>query len=150
MEICLLRTLTDRFFMKPHLFRSIATYPLMAVALISTSCTFDSPSEDEFYQTLWESSEVPLGPFPIEELTLEFLSNQNVSIQTGTDARTIYGRYEYYQTTSVFQNLILKSQGRTITFVDATLSGDILFLRWRIEDSVYPFTTPMHRLTSYK
>lgn len=149
MKIRLLRTLTDGFFMK-HFFRSVATFLLMAVAFTSTSCIFESPYEDEFYRTLWESSEVPLGPFPIEGLTLEFLCGQNVSIQTGTDDMTIYGRYEYCQNTTVFQNLILESQGRTITFVDATRSGDILFLRWRIEDSVYPFTTPMHRLNAYK
>lgn len=46
---------------------------------------------------------------------------------------------------AVFHDLTMDLQGLTITFVDAQLSGETLFLRWIVENSVYPFTTAMHR-----
>lgn len=122
---------------------------LMTAALMSTSCIFDAPG-DKFYRTLWESDDTPLGPFEVKEVTLEFLCENYISLKTDATSMTSYGTYDFNDCTAVFQDLSLELRGHTITFIDAQLSGSTLFLRWRIDDSVYPFTTAMHRLTSYK
>lgn len=125
-----------------------------AAAFIFTSCIFDAPG-DRFYRTLWRSSEVPLGPFSVDKLTLEFLCGQSISIvaedtTSGTPVKTIrYGTYENDGETAVLEGLTISLQGREITFMEARRNGDTLFLIWRAEDSVYPFTTAMHRLSSY-
>lgn len=126
------------------------------------SCIYDNDPYDMFYRTLWESDEVPLGPFPTDELTLEFLCGNAVSIKTGlsdntndgasagTRSGTSYGTYSSNDQTAVFHDLTMEFDGMLITFIDAQRSGDTLFLRWRIEDSLYPFTTTMHRLSAYR
>lgn len=122
--------------------------PVMTAAFMNTSCIFDAPG-DEFYRTLWESDEAPLGPFQVEEMTIEFLCENYICLKTDSSTITSYGTYSSNDQTAVFQDLTLELEGHTITFIDAQLSGSTLFLRWRIENSVSPFTTAMHRLTSY-
>lgn len=125
-----------------------------AAAFIFTSCIFDAPG-DRFYRTLWRSSEVPLGPFSVDKLTLEFLCGQSISIEaedttSGIPVKTVrYGTYENDGETAVLEGLSIVLQGREITFMEAHRNDDTLFLLWRVEDSVYPFTTAMHRLSSY-
>ena len=121
----------------------------MTASLMSTSCIFDAPG-DKFYRTLWESDDTPLGPFEVKEVTLEFLCENYISLKTDGTSMTSYGTYDFNDCTAVFQDLSLELRGHTITFIDAQLSGSTLFLRWRIDDSGYPFTTAMHRLTSHK
>ena len=138
----------------------------LAAMLISTSCIYDAPG-DKFYRTLWYSEEIPLGPFDVTSLTMEFLCNECISIQTtnehnssgesltATDSKsapeltTIYGRYEPDGGTAVLVDLQIRLQNVNITFIEAHRSGDTLFLLWRIEDSLYPFTTALHRLSAY-
>lgn len=122
---------------------------LLFILGTATSCIFDGPN-DRFYRTLWKSDEVPLGPFSANELILEFLCGQNISIKTDTDALTGYGTYESDGQTAVFHNLTLTLADQTITFIDGYKSDETLFLRWRTEDSEYPFTTSMHRLSAYE
>ena len=141
----------------------------MATIFLFTSCIYDA-SGDKFYRTLWHSEEIPLGPFDVSSLTLEFLCNDGISIKTSyspdtepyaedersitskpdisatPDIRTIYGRYEPDGTTAVLENLQITLDDIDITFIEAHRSGDTLFLLWRIEDSLYPFTTALHRL----
>lgn len=130
-------------------------YPLTAAILwiaavfCFSSCIFDAPG-DKFYRTLWESTDVPLGPFAANELTLEFLCGNSIKISTDARAGASFGTYASNDQTAVFHDLTLEFNGYLVTFIDAQLSGDTLFLRWRIEDSVYPFTTAMHRLSAYK
>ena len=125
-----------------------------AAAFIFTSCIFDAPG-DRFYRTLWRSSEVPLGPFSVDKLTLEFLCGQSISIEaedttSGIPVKTVrYGTYENDGETAVLKGLSIALQGSEITFMEAHRNDDTLFLLWRVEDSVYPFTTVMHRLSSY-
>ena len=126
-----------------------AIIPVMASALIYTSCVIDAPG-DKFYKTLWESDEVPLGPFPVEELAIEFLSENGIILTLDNGTVVCHGPYDSNDITAIFHNLSLRIQGRTITFIDAQLSGSVLFLRWRIEDSVYPFTTALHQPPSNK
>ena len=112
------------------------------------SCVFDAP-DDKFYRTLWESTETPLGPFEVNELTLEFLCGNAISIKVDTSPNAAYGTYETDGDTAIFHNLEIEIQGLKVTFIDAACTKQTLFLRWRIENSVYPFTTSMHRLSSY-
>ena len=130
------------------------------------SCIYESDLNDRFFRTLWECTEVPLGPFQADELELEFMCGGTVRLQSDALPSPIYGTYETDGENAFFQNLTIEIEGYTVTFIDANVSwrgsgsastasgsasgyGDTLFLRWRIENSVYPFTTPMHRLTSY-
>ena len=135
---------------------------LAASAILATSCIFDAPG-DEFYQTLWHSEENPLGPFDISTLTLEFLCNGSVSITTtaspasaddgvqdqteAENPKTIYGEYSPDGAIAVLENLHITLRGLEVTFIEAHLSGDTLFLLWRIENSVYPFTTALNYLS---
>jgi hypothetical protein len=121
----------------------------MATALTATSCIFEEP-DDRFYRTLWESTDMPLGPFEIDELTLEFLCGQSVSLKTDSNTIIAHGTYSCDDQTAIFSGLIVELDGHIITFIDAERHGDTLFLRWRIENSIYPFTTPMHRPSEYK
>ena len=113
------------------------------------SCIFESDLNDRFCRTLWECTEVPLGPFQADELELEFMCGGTVRLQSDALPAPIYGTFETDGENAFFQNLTIEIEGYTVTFIDASVSGNTLFLRWRIENSVYPFTTPMHRLTSY-
>jgi hypothetical protein len=130
--------------MKRINFSCLATLPIVAAALTGTSCIFEAPA-DEFYRTIWISDEVPLGPFEVDELTLEFLCENYVSLKTDSDTIVNYGTYDSNEQTALFHGLTMEMEGLAITFVDAQLSGDTLFLRWRVENSVYPFTTAMRR-----
>ena len=122
----------------------LATLPIVVAALIGTSCIFDG-CNDEFDKTLWMSDEVPLGPFEIDKLTLEFLGDKSISLKTEVDTIFAYGTYDSNEHVAIFSGLTVDIEGRLITFVDAQLSGETLFLRWRIENSIYPFTTAMHQ-----
>jgi hypothetical protein len=121
---------------------------VMAVFGLS-ACIWEGDISDRFYSTLWECTEVPLGPFQADELELEFICDGTVRLQSDALPAPTYGTYETDGQNAIFQNLTIEIEGYTVTFIDASVSGDTLFLRWRIENSVYPFTTPMHRLTSY-
>ena len=99
---------------------------------------------------MWESDEVPLGPFPIEELSIEFLSENGIILSLDNGAIVCNGTYDSNDITAIFHDLYIKLEGRTITFIDAQLSGKTLFLRWRVENSVYPFTTAMYQPTLQK
>lgn len=146
-----------------------ASLPFIAAAIISTSCIFEKPPGDDFYRTMWKSDEIPLGPLDAKTIILEFLCYEAVRIQID-DNPSIYGTYSPDGATTVLNNLrtyfdssnglILtgddpvngtSAEGSiTVTFIEAHRNGDTLFLLWRVEDAVYPFTTAMHRLSDYE
>ena len=146
---------------------SSCLFPLiLAASMASTSCIFDSPQGDDFYRTLWESDEVPLGPFKVSTMTLEFLCNDGVSICLDDDL-AVFGTYESDSGTATFANLEvlfendgnLKDAGKgvagqnldiTVTFIEAHRNGNTLFLLWRVQNAVYPFTTALNRVTDYE
>ena len=133
----------------PHA-KKLTAVALWVMAVFGmNSCIFESGLNDRFCRTLWECTEVPLGPFQADELELEFMCGGTVRLQSDALPAPIYGTFETDGENAFFQNLTIEIEGHTVTFIDASVSGDTLFLRWRIENSVYPFTTPMHRLTSY-
>ena len=151
--------------MKSHSLSSSVTFgtvaALLASGILTTSCIFDSPCDDEFYRTLWESDEIPLGPFDVSSMTLEFLCNEYVEIKTIGNSRTIYGTYAFDGMTATFNDLTLylnmtDTEGETIpgdytvTFLEAHRNGDTLFLLWRVENMLHPFTTALHRLPAYE
>ncbi len=125
-----------------------------AAAFIFTSCIFDAPG-DRFYRTLWNSSEASFGTFSVDELRLEFLCGQSISIvvednSSGVPVKTArYGSYETDGETAALKGLTISLQGSEITFMEAHRNDDTLFLIWRAEDSDQDFTTVMHRLSSY-
>ena len=143
------------------------TIPLLAAAIIATSCIYDKPAGDEFYRTLWKSDETSTGITDVSSLTLEFLCNEGISITAATgstgngtaDRRTIYGTYACDDMTATFKNLTLHLQStdtsgpsgdNTITFIEAHRNGDTLLLIWCCEDNPQTrFTTTMHRLNDY-
>ncbi len=154
--------------------KKLAAVALWVMAAFGmNSCIYDNDINDRFYRTLWECTEVPLGPFQANELELEFMCGGAVRLQSDALPAPIYGTYETDGQNAIFQDLTIEIEGYTVTFIDASASwrgagseadsgeagkedsgsdggyGDTLFLRWRIENSVYPFTTPMHRLTGY-
>lgn len=107
--------------------RAAATLTIIISCTVTVSCIYDTPRGDEFYRTLWKSSEAPLGPFDVSTLTLEFLCNDGISVktagtapdsgETGGDAdgadpaanvsRTIYGTYTCNGLTATFRDLTL-------------------------------------------
>lgn len=124
--------------MKRTFFLCGLTFLLLFAA---TSCIFDAPG-DKFYRTLWKSDE--------EGLTLEFLCENYICIKTEGSTITSYGTYSFNDRTAVFQDLTLELEGQTISFFDAQLSGETLFLRWQNESSTDLSTTTMHRLRAYE
>jgi hypothetical protein len=122
----------------------------LTITLLTTSCIFDFPN-DSFDDTVWVSNEVPLGPFDVSTLTLEFQCNCSASINITTTSQdeqenetTIYGTYSADDQTVVFKHMVINLRDLDVTFMEAHLSGQTLFLLWRIENSIYPFTTPLH------
>lgn len=130
---------------------------LSLAGITAASCVFDAPQDDEFYKTLWTSDEVPLGPFEVSSLTMEFLCNECISITTTSpdnalseeqDSQTIYGTYHYDRLTATFNGLAIEINGFTITFIEAHRNHDVLFLIWQAENIYYPFTTALQLVTA--
>lgn len=121
----------------------VVTASLVAMTL-TTSCIYEAPGDD-FYRTMWNSSEVPLGPIDIEELTLEFLCGDKVTIKDQDGIIIAHGTYAPDHHTAVFTGLTTVIDGLTVTFIEAHLDHDILFLLWRPDHMFYPFTTALQR-----
>lgn len=130
--------------MKHSGFRCLSIVPVLAATFSSTSCIFEAPG-DNFYRTMWNSSEVPLGPVDVEELTLEFLCGNKFTIKNEEDIIIAYGSYDPNGCTAVFTDVTTIIDDTSITFVEAHLNDDVLFLLWRPDDMLYPFTTALTR-----
>ena len=124
--------------------RRTAIIPIVAVAFSLSSCIYEAPG-DKFYRTLWSTSEVPLGPIDVDELTLEFLCGNKVTIKDGNNIIIAYGRYDPDGRTAVFTDIVATIDDIAITFLEAHLDDDVLFLLWRPDDMFYPFTTALTR-----
>ena len=135
--------------MRSHLLCNLAALPLLVISLTCTSCIFEA-SDDEFFRTLWKSDNTPLDSFPVEELTLEFLCENGISLETSNSTIINYGNYRSNGHTAEFYDLNIRLEGHTITFTDAQRSGNTLFLRWKTDDSSDLYTTTMRRLSAYE
>lgn len=133
---------------------------LIAVIATVTTCVF-SASKDAFSETVWASDEVPLGPLEVSKLTMEFGEDGQVTVRLefyeglaldeteGAGAKsevTLSGEYSVDGATAVLQGLLTTVRTLDVTFIEAHLSGETLFLLWRVENAVYPFTTALRRL----
>ena len=121
----------------------------MGVLLGANSCIFEAPG-DKFFRTLWNSSQVPLGPMDVDALTLEFICGEKVTLKDGDGTIIAHGTYSPDGNVAVLNELVAVVDGVTISFVEAHRNGDTLFLLWRPEGMMYPFTTAMQRRSSYE
>lgn len=150
--------------MERSLWKLLAPLPIMASAILVNSCIYDKPPGDEFYRTLWKSSDAPLEPLHVDAITLEFLCNGDVCILLD-ESHIIYGSYSPDGSTTELNDLkaYLKSDSRanlglyikeggniTVTFLEAQRNGDLLSLLWQIEGIPETFTTTLHRLSDYE
>lgn len=126
--------------MRQIIFRCVATAPLLAAALSITSCIYESPVDDEFYRTLWESSEAPF-----EELTIEFLCNDSITAQAANAAGS-FGTYAHDGLTAYFTGLRLIMNDGTILIREAHRTGNTLTIIWHYDD---PGTTYGHFGSTY-
>ena len=114
----------------------------------ANSCIFEAPG-DRFYRTLWNSSQVPLGPLDIEELTLEFLCGERVTIKDGCGIIIAHGTYSPDGNIAALEEVTAVINEVTICFEQAHRSGDTLFLLWRPEGMMHTITTAKERRSSY-
>jgi len=134
--------------------RRSALASLLATAFTITSCIYESPVDDEFYRTLWSSSEAPF-----EEFTLEFLCNGSITAQASNAAGS-FGTYEHEGFTAYFTGLRLTMNDSTILIREAHRTGDTLTVIWHFDDSgtTYgyfgdsgtTYATKMVRLSGYR
>lgn len=134
--------------------RRSALASLLATAFTITSCIYESPVDDEFYRTLWSSSEAPF-----EEFTLEFLCNGSITAQASNAAGS-FGTYEHEGFTAYFTGLRLTMNDSTILIREAHRTGDTLTVIWHFDDSgrIYgccgdsgtTYATKMVRLSGYR
>ena len=120
---------------------------LAGCMLCATMCVYILPGEDVFARTSWESEQVPLGPMDVERLTISF--NGDGSVAISADETVVGGHYDYNDNdaTAVLSGARLTVDGVDVTFIEADFSNDnLVFLLWRVEDILYPFTTPLHRV----
>ena len=135
-------------FRQTVLTKTAKTCTVMLTALtMLCSCIYDTPKGDNFYRTLWTSDEFPYG-----QITLEFLCNNNVSIN-GDQAVGSYGHYEIASGTALFDSLELiydTGEKVKITIDQAYRNGDTMQIIWHTAKSSHSSTTTMTRLSSYK
>lgn len=120
---------------------------LAGCLMCTTMCVYTLPGEDVFARTSWESDEVPLGPMDVDRLTISF--NGDGSVAISVDETLVEGHYDYNDNdaTAVLSGAQLTVDGLDVTFIEADFSNDdLVFLLWRVEDILYPFTTPLHRV----
>lgn len=115
----------------------------------ANSCIFEAPG-DRFYRTLWNSTQVPLGPLDIEELTLEFLCGERVTVKDGSGTIIAHGTYSPDGNIAVLCEVTAVIDETTVSFMEAHRNGDTLFLLWRPDGMLTPFTTAMERRSSYE
>ena len=120
---------------------------LAGCMMCATMCVYIYPGGDVFAGTSWGSDEVPLGPMDVERLEISF--NENGSVAISADEMVVGGHYDYYNNaaTAVLSGTKITVGSREVTFIEADFTNDdLVFLLWRVEDILYPFTTPLHRV----
>ena len=120
----------------------------LSLTLGLSSCIYEAPG-DNFYRTLWSSSQIPLGPLSADSLTLEFLCGERVTIKDGCGIIIAHGTYSPDGNIAALEEVTAVINEVTIYFVEAHRNSDTLFLLWRPEGMMYPFTTAMERRSSY-
>ena len=111
--------------MKGHNFSKAA---IVAALFFTSSCIFDAP-DDQFYRTLWTTSEEPLSG-----LTIEFKCEGYISASTETDSCGLLGRYFPNGCTTCFSNLNVYFDTYTIAIDEAQRNYDTMLISWRITE----------------
>ena len=119
---------------------------LIAAALCNTMCVYIEEETEQLAGTLWRSDEVPLGPLGVTTLTLEFFSNGDVvlNLEMEETQENIIGHYDQDGLTATFSGVKASLRKVNVTFIEAHLNTNTLFLIWCVEDILYPFTTALH------
>ena len=115
---------------------------------VSSSCIYEAPG-DKFYRTLWHSSQISPDSLSADALTLEFLCGERVTIKDGCGIIIAHGTYSPDGNIAALEEVTAVINEVTIYFVEAHRNSDTLFLLWRPEGMMYPFTTAMERRSSY-
>ena len=111
--------------MKGHNFSKAA---IVAALFFTSSCIFDAPN-DQFYRTLWTTSEAPLSG-----LIIEFKCEGYISANTESDSCSLLGNYYPCGSDVSFSNLNVYFDTYTIALDEAQRSKDSLFISWRITE----------------
>ena len=138
---------------------AIRSSGLIAAILCNTMCVYIEQEDELLSGTSWFSDEVPLGPLGVSAMTLEFFEDGEVEIILDLDSQiytsreevpeTIKGHYDQDGNTVVFSGVKMTLNGVNVTFIEAHLNAaNTLFLLWRIEDILYPFTTALQPATT--
>lgn len=121
-----------------------AALPFLTAAFLCTACIYDRPAGDNFYRTLWTSSESPF-----EGLTIEFLCGGAISAQAHNAAGS-YGTYSPDGSTAYFTNLhLILDQDKILIEEAHRTDDDQMLISWHFEGSPDSSTTKMHRLSDY-
>jgi len=121
-----------------------AFIPITALAITLNSCIYDTPAGDEFYRTLWETSEEPF-----DGLTIEFLCEGHISAQAENAAGS-FGTYDFHNLTATFNGLTLRYDNTLLIIEEAHRNDDTLTISWHYSDASTTYSTRMHRLKAYK
>lgn len=124
----------------------IKTITLAGTIVCCSSCVIEE-GRDLFRDTSWESTEHPLGPLDVDTLTVEFLTNGTIILNTTskTASTSLSDTYLHDDCTAVLNGLTLNVEGIDITFVEMHYGKDVAFILWRPEDVLKPFTTALYR-----
>ena len=121
-----------------------AILSLMAAAFLCTSCIYDRPAGDNFYRTLWISSESPF-----DGLTMEFLCGGAISAQAHNAAGS-FGTYSPDGSTAYFTGLhLILDQGTVLIEEAHRTDDDQMLISWHFEGSPDSSSTKMLRLSDY-
>ena len=126
---------------------------MVGTTVCNTRCMYTFPGEDIFAESDWESDEVPLGPLDVTSLSLEFQDDGKVEIELvsdvaeDVDVQILEGEYSHNDGAAIFDSISITVDGLEVTFIEADWGDEeVLFLMWRVEDILHPFTTPLHRV----
>ena len=116
------------------------------VSTVSTMCIYTYPPRDVYKNSIWTSTDRPLGPFDVEELTLRFEDGGTVVIVID-DKLVLRGEYQDDGSVATLTGLQTVLEGITVTFIEIHMSGgdETLFLLWQVQRVFDPFTTALHR-----
>ncbi len=119
---------------------------LIVIMICSNSCVVEGGC-DLFRNTKWECNEYPLGPLDAEIMTVQFLANNVVILNTvsQTTSKSISGTYLHNDRTAILNDLSFEIDNTEITFIEVHYNNDVAFILWRAEGILMPFTTALHR-----
>lgn len=130
---------------RPHpVISPMAAGILICICLMTTSCIYDRPHGDNFYRTLWASSEAPL-----EGLTIEFLCGGSISAQADSAVGS-YGTYQADKATATFIGLTVSYDDMVVILEEGHKEKDRMEVIWHYSTSSESHTTTMHRLSDYR